>query len=241
MTNGNKVPKSRFDLKSFIERQTLFVQKKATQIWLIAKPLLAPKYWPVYLLSFCIGFALWGPIHGWQKINRWRAERARTEAKIPTVETLQRQLTQLKQELKQAQSTKKAPEFDPGSFSRPALGQVIQGFDWVQTGNAWRLHTGVDIGIPPGSNILAAAAGTAAEISKSAFGDYSVTINHGNGWTSSYANLAKVMIVQGEQLMKGVIIGYSSTTGCNPHQPSFHFALYHDQQPVDPQKIIAGL
>ena len=68
-----------------------------------------------------------------------------------------------------------------------------------------------------------------------------VAISHGDGWKSTYSNLAKVMVINGEPLIKGVIIGTTGNKGCDPLAPCFHFALYHDQQPVNPEKIIDGL
>ena len=237
--NQPKVTKSNF--RTFINYKITNLQKIGTDLWKNARPFLAPKYWPVYFIAFGIGFYLWGPTQGWPKFQSWQSRQTHNKTKLPATETLQLQLNRLKRELQTAQSEKKAPAFDPASFSRPTLGQVIRGFDWIKSGNSWRLHTGVDIGVPPDSNVLASAAGTVIGVKELVPGDYMVSVSHGDGWTSTYSNLAKVMVNNGQPLIKGVIIGTTSTKGCDPLAPCFHFALYHNQQPVDPEKIIDGL
>lgn len=228
-------------LKTHIHRIQVVFGKNAAHLWKQAKPFLAPRYWLIYVLAFSLGFFLWGPAGGWQRIRNWQARQSLPQEKPPTTETLQHQLEQLKQELKSVQSGKKEPPFNPATLSRPGLGQVVQGFDWMQSGNSWRLHSGVDIGVPPGSNVLASAAGTISAIDEIPGGGSEVTINHGDGWETVYSNLAKLLVTEGQQVIKGVIIGISGPSGCDPLKPSFHFAVFHNRQPVDPAKIISGL
>lgn len=238
--NRSHVPtKSRFT--TWLLKQSNTLKRISRTIYQNARPYLALKYWLIYGLAFCLGFYLWGPSQGLHKFQTWQHRLASKEDQLQTRETLQHQLEQLKQQLQTAQSLQKKPVFDPVSFSRPALGQIIRGFDWIKSGNSWRLHNGVDIGLPPGSNIIAAAAGTVADIKESGIGTYSVTVDHGDGWTSLYEDLATVMVKKGQDLIKGVIIGTSGNKGCDPSVPNFHFAIYHDQEVIDPQKIIAGM
>jgi murein DD-endopeptidase MepM/ murein hydrolase activator NlpD len=49
------------------------------------------------------------------------------------------------------------------------------------------------------------------------------------------------MVLEGQTIIKGVIIGISSNKGCDLTVPCFHFAIYQDQKAVDPQKIIQGM
>ncbi len=220
-------------------------KKTARTLYQNARPFLALKYWPIYGLAFCLGLYLWGPSHGLHYLTRacasWQNSLFPRKNQIQSRETLQRQLEHLKRQLQTAQNLPKGPAFDPGTLSRPALGQIVQGYDWIESGNSWRLHTGVDIGLPPGSNIIAAAAGTIEKIQESEGGIYSVTVNHGEGWKSIYTNLATIMVKEGQAIIKGVIIGTSGTKGCDPSMPSFHFGIYHDGQAMDPQKIIQGM
>jgi hypothetical protein len=206
-----------------------------------AKPYLVPKYWTVYLLAFGLGLYLWGPSHGLQKISQWKIRQEHQTNKNSSVETLRHELNRLKQQLRTEQAKKVEPVFDAHSFSRPALGQVVQGFEWTGFQKSWRLHPGIDISLPAGSNIMAAAAGTIIKIEKSPGGFFSVTLDHGNGWESVYADLNNIQVQDGQKVIKGVIIGTSSSTGTHLKTPGFHFGIYHHRQPVDPKNIIEGL
>jgi len=205
------------------------------------KPFLIPKYWPIYLLSFGLGLYLLGPSHGLQKIYQWKLQVEQQRDKNFSVVTLRHELSRLKQQLQIEQSKRIEPPFDPHSFSRPALGPVVQGFEWTGFHKSWRLHPGVDISMPPGSNVMAAAAGTILKIEKIVGGNYTVTIDHGNGWESVYSNLADIQVQDGQKLIKGVIIGATGPAGIQSKMPGFQFGIYHDQQPVDPKNIIEGL
>lgn len=206
-----------------------------------AKPYLVPKYWAIYLLAFGLGLYLWGPSHGLQKISQWKMKQERQTHKSPTVETLRHELNRLKQQLQTEQAKKLEPVFDAHSFSRPALGQVVQGFEWTGFQKSWRLHPGVDISTPAGSNVMAAAAGTVIKIEKALGGRFSVTLDHGSGWESIYADLTDIQVQDGQKVIKGVIVGTSSPAGTHSKVPGFHFGIYHDRQPVDPKNIVEGL
>jgi murein DD-endopeptidase MepM/ murein hydrolase activator NlpD len=241
LRKSNNPRKAKSNFKTLIHRRISELKKTGASLWKNARPFLALKFWPIYFIAFSIGLYLWGPTRGWQKFQNWQSRQTQKRAKLPAAETLQRQLIRLRRELQTAQNEKKVSEFDPANFSRPALGEVIRGFEWVESGNSWRLHTGVDIGVSPGSNILASAAGTVTGIQEINPGNYMVTISHGDGWKSTYSNLVKVMVIEGQAIIKGVIVGTSANSGCDPLVPSFHFELYHGQQPVDPEKVISSL
>ncbi len=232
-------PKSK--LKAWFLHGSAYCKKTAGILYQNARPFLALKYWPLYGLAFCLGLYLWGPGHGFQKLKTWQKNTFPQTNQVQSRETLELQLKRLKRQLQTSQNLQKGPVFDPVVFSRPASGQIVQGFDWFESGNSWRLHTGVDIGMPPGSNIIAAAAGTIEKTRMSEDGTYSVTVNHGDGWTSIYSNLATIMVKEGQAVIKGVIIGTSDAKGCDPAIPSFHFGIYHDGQALDPQKLVPGL
>jgi murein DD-endopeptidase MepM/ murein hydrolase activator NlpD len=205
------------------------------------KPYFALKYWPVYLLSFGLGLYLWGPSHGWRKLYNWKIKAESHTPQNLSVVTLRRELNRLKHQLQIEQLKKVEPVFDPHSFSRPALGQVVQGFEWTDSEKSWRLHPGVDISLPLNSNIIAAAAGTISKVKKTADGGFSVTINHGSGWESVYSDLADVQVQEGQTVLKGIIIGTSGPSGIHSKTLGFHFGIYQDQEPVNPRNIIDGL
>ena len=205
-----------------------------------SRPYLALRFWPIYILAFSFGFYLWGPNHGAVKVKTWLSLAKQHQA-TPTIESLQKELQNLKLKLGQTSPDREVAAFNPALFSRPALGEVIQGFEWLATGNSWRLHAGVDIVLVPGSNILAAAQGTVNSVVQTKQGAYSVTIDHGNDWLSVYQDLASTLVVPGQKVIKGVVVGASGISNCASGQNGFHFSIYHHGEPIDPEKVIAGL
>ncbi len=237
----SRKPEKQRTLNKFLEKKIPLLRKQFIQLWRNAQPFLALRYLPIYLLAFLLGFYLWGPMHGIKTIQNWQNWKTHSKDKPPTTETLKLEINRLKKELKTVRSEPKTPEFNPSNFSRPALGEIIKGFEWMETNNAWRMHTGIDIAVEPGTNIIAAAAGVVTEIKEVSPENYSVTISHGDGWRTIYSSLTKVIVTVGQPIIKGVIIGISGNAGCDSKTPSFHFGIYHNLRPVDPQKIIPGL
>ncbi|HEX7712437.1 MAG TPA: M23 family metallopeptidase [Bacillota bacterium] len=208
------------------------------------RPYLAMKYWPIYLIAFALGFYLWGPGHGIRKIQAWSFPGVARKTDQKSIGNLQQELNRLKRELAQEKGKSSTVVFDPTSFSRPALGEVIQGYDWVYSEKSWRFHPGVDIITSGNPNVLAAAAGMVTKVQKTANGDMTVTLDHGSGWTSYYAGLSGIQVSEGQRITKGVILGASGNLNCLPGESGrigFHFAIYRDQQPLDPRNIIKGL
>ncbi len=222
------------------QKQLIQIRRQGRNLLRSGRPFLAPRYWIIYLCAFGAGFFLWGPTHGLQKIQTWQAARIKQNAKL-SVAALQQEVARLQKELQLQQRPQPGAKFDPQSFSRPALGQVIQKFDWVSDDHAWRLHPGVDLAVPEGTSVMAAAEGMVTAVTKTGSGTYAVTLDHGNDWESVYSNLSKAMVHEGEKVIKGVVVGTSGPKGCYQPQPAFHFGLYHEKQPVDPGKIVDGL
>lgn len=226
-----------------LQGRLTLLKKQASQLFKNSRPYLAPKYWVIYAAAFGLGFYLWGPTHGMISLKKWKPFQPEQSDGITTIQTLQRELEQLKKEihLQKIQEQAKAIEFSPESFSRPAFGEIIQRFDWISENNTWKLHAGIDIGTAPGSNIMAGAEGVVKEISGSSGTGLAVTLEHGAGWESVYGNLAEIKVKKGEQVIKGTIIGTSGRRSCDSQKPGFHFGIIHNQQPVNPEKIILGL
>lgn len=241
---GTRLNRLWLNFKVNCQKNYLVLKKGWRNLTRNAKPFLIPKYWFMYVLSFCVGLYLYGPARGVEQIKKINLMNISQKRQTSSIETLQRELDLLKKDLRQIKKeTDQLPEpaFNPQTFSRPVIGEVVKGFEWIFSDNAWRLHTGVDILVLPESNIMAAAGGMVTEVYELSDGSAGVTINHGNGWESVYTNLSRVLVHKGQKVIKGVVIGISGNTGCATPEPSFHFAIYHDKQPVDPAKLINSL
>jgi len=110
----------------------------------------------------------------------------------------------------------------------PVNGPVVSGF-----GMRWgRMHTGIDIAVPYGTPIHAAASGTV--IYSGWMGGYGnfVIIDHGGGMATGYAHQSSIA-VGGGSVSQGQVIGY---VGCTGHcfGPHLHFEVRINGSPVDP-------
>jgi murein DD-endopeptidase MepM/ murein hydrolase activator NlpD len=111
----------------------------------------------------------------------------------------------------------------------PVNGPVTSPF-----GYRWgRLHAGIDIGVPNGTPIHAAASGTVALAGwVGGYGNYTC-IDHGGGLATCYAHQSSILVSVGQHVTQGQVIGY---TGCTGHcfGPHLHFEVRINGNPVDP-------
>jgi murein DD-endopeptidase MepM/ murein hydrolase activator NlpD len=116
-----------------------------------------------------------------------------------------------------------------GSYIWPVNGPVVSGF-----GMRWgRLHAGVDIAVPSGTPIRAAASGTVAIAGwVGGYGNYTC-INHGGGIATCYGHQSAIGVSVGQSVRQGQVIGSSGCTG-HCFGPHVHFEVRINGQPVDP-------
>lgn len=238
MVKAGKVRKEKY-----LQAKLLSFKKQLSILFKSSLPYLKPRYWVIYTVAFGLGFYLWGPTHGIARIRNWRLFQSEQSSRVSTIEILQREIEQLKKEInmQKLKVQETALGFDPVNLSRPAFGEIIQRFEWVNFNNTWRLHTGIDMVTAQGSNIMASAEGVVKEVTETSRDGLTVILEHGDGWESVYGNLGEVNVKKGDQIIKGTIIGISGGRSCHSKKPGFHFEITHNQQPVDPEKIIKGL
>jgi murein DD-endopeptidase MepM/ murein hydrolase activator NlpD len=119
----------------------------------------------------------------------------------------------------------------PGAppFIWPVNGPITSPF-----GMRWgTLHPGIDIGVPTGTPVHAAAAGKVVWCGwMSGYGNF-VVIDHGGGFATAYGHNSRVAVSCGQEVAQGEVIAYSGCTGfCTG--PHVHFEIRVDGTPVDP-------
>jgi murein DD-endopeptidase MepM/ murein hydrolase activator NlpD len=117
-------------------------------------------------------------------------------------------------------------------FIWPVEGTVTSGF-----GYRWgRMHEGIDISVPEGTPIRAAADGTVileqSEYESGGYGNYTC-IDHGGGLSTCYAHQSSFAASVGAQVSQGDVIGYSGNTG-HSTGPHLHFEVRINGAPTDP-------
>lgn len=101
----------------------------------------------------------------------------------------------------------------------------------------WKFHSGIDLSAASGTPIYATRSGTVttAKYHYSA-GNY-VTINHGDGFSSTYMHMTHYIVGVGQHVEAGQVIGYVGSTGVSTG-PHLHFALYYNGETVNPATYI---
>jgi murein DD-endopeptidase MepM/ murein hydrolase activator NlpD len=116
-----------------------------------------------------------------------------------------------------------------GMFIWPVNGPVVSGF-----GMRWgRMHEGIDIAVPTGTPIRAAAAGSVSIAGPAGgYGNYTC-ISHGGALSTCYAHQERILVSVGQQVAQAQVIGISDCTGhcLGPH---VHFEVRVNGQAVDP-------
>jgi len=113
--------------------------------------------------------------------------------------------------------------FGPTSLTlEPPLGQYAH------------FHTGIDIAAAYGSPVMAAADGLVVSVQHTSvgYGNY-VIIAHGGGLLTLYGHLADTAVVEGQQVVRGQVIGHEGATGLATG-PHVHFEVRVDGAVVDP-------
>ncbi len=94
-------------------------------------------------------------------------------------------------------------------------------------------HKGVDIGASYGTDVLACDSGTVLTATWSDAYGYYVTISHGNGYTTLYAHMSKLLVKKGDVVQKGQAIGRVGNTGVS-RGAHIHLEIWKNGVRIDP-------
>ncbi len=127
-----------------------------------------------------------------------------------------------------AASTRKALA---GGFIWPAKGEVISGFGAKEGGSR---NDGINIRVPRGTQVVAAAAGTVAYAGNElkGFGNL-ILLRHDQGWVSAYAHNDDILVSRGQAVNKGAVIARAGASG-QVAEPQLHFELRQGSKAVNP-------
>src|SRR5215211_5911602 len=120
-----------------------------------------------------------------------------------------------------------------GALNWPVSGPVVSPF-----GMRWgRLHAGIDIAVPSGTAIHAAAAGRVVLMGwVGGYGNYTC-IQHTASMSTCYAHQASFATSNGASVSQGQLIGYSGCTG-HCFGDHLHFETRINGSPVDPMGFL---
>lgn len=161
------------------------------------------------------------------------------------IDAYQAQLNQLEAEIQEitADSLVINPNYIGGEMLWPVPGYTKLSSTFKMrvhpiTG-VYKLHSGIDIPAPTGTNFLAANAGVVVKAGyNTAYGNM-VMIDHGGGVSTLYAHGDKIMVTLGQTVKKGDVVLQVGETGyaTGPHA---HFEVRINGTPVDPLPYVTN-
>jgi len=98
-------------------------------------------------------------------------------------------------------------------------------------------HTGVDIDAPYGTPVRAAGDGDVTGAQMGAGYGREVTLDHGHDVITLYGHLSAVVVVPGQHVTRGEIIGYVGESG-RATGPHLHYEVRLHDVPVNPYKYL---
>lgn len=125
-----------------------------------------------------------------------------------------------------------------GVWSWPVVGPVIRAFDAPDTpyGSG---HRGIDIAVAVGTPVLAPASGVVT-FAGPVGGQLYVSVDHGNGLTSTCSFLSAVLVRKGDLVAEGSIVAMSGAGHVGAIVPHMHFGVRSNGTYIDPMSVLAA-
>ncbi|HEX5007809.1 MAG TPA: M23 family metallopeptidase, partial [Hyphomonadaceae bacterium] len=126
----------------------------------------------------------------------------------------------------------------PRDFIWPVSGELLKDYG---AGDDGLRNDGVNIGVPKGTKVKAAADGEVVYAGSElvGFGNL-ILIRHAGGWVSAYAHAESVLVKEGDMVRQGEAIAEAGATG-NASVPQVHFELRKGREPVNPNDHLPPL
>lgn len=188
-----------------------------------------------------------------QQVDLMTRDRARVEALVQRLETIEGQYGQIRSMfgaggseepsgvwLPPASGSRRGEGADRPSRgdSRPSFWPLAQrGFVTQGLHGGGSDHPGLDIAVPSASYIRAAGGGTVVDVGEDAVYGRFVVIDHGEGYTTLYGHASDTFVSLGQSVRERQVIALSGSTGRSTG-PHLHFEVLVDGEPVDPLSIV---
>ncbi len=124
-------------------------------------------------------------------------------------------------------------------FGRPVPGRITSSFGRRRDPLNKRvsMHEGVDLRGRQGDKIYATADGVVTRaLRNGGYGNF-ITIDHGNGYKTSFAHMNKYLVKRGQKVTRGQVIGLVGSSGRSTG-PHLHYEVLLDNRPINPYKFI---
>ncbi len=134
---------------------------------------------------------------------------------------------------------------DEFSLMWPIEGETLLAYSadrtvYDATLDQYRTNDSIWIAADPGDVVRAAESGTVASAESLPVSGNTVTLEHDNGWRTTYGQLESLLVEPGEEVFKGEIIGYvGQTTKYGVNQGDhLEFSVFVENESVDPKVAV---
>ena len=167
-------------------------------------------------------------------VAQQRAKEIR-DAAAAEIERLEAESKRIAEEL--ANMTSQWGDYAGGAMAWPGIGPVTSefGMRYHPISGRYSMHTGIDIGVPTGYPVHAAADGIVyyAGYNGGGYGNL-VMIDNGSGIVTMYAHNSGFACSVGQIVYRGDVIAYAGSTG-NSTGPHIHFEVRVNGSPQNPR------
>jgi len=179
------------------------------------------------------------------QIRRWdiqRIDNLPTNMVSPPADVIAR----IQKDIKNVKAARaKISDFDDvleNGFIWPVWGRIsgIYGSQRILNGQPRQPHYGIDIALPEGVAVRAAAAGQVTMAEDLYFTGGTIIIDHGYGLNSTYSHLLDMQVKVGDIVPRGQVIGSVGSTGRSTG-PHLDWRINWQNKRLDPQLITGPL
>lgn len=164
------------------------------------------------------------------------------EAKLyQSIEQYRQEISDIESEIKEIALKNLGQQYIGGKFIWPTPGYTTItspfGYRTHPITGIYKLHTGMDIGAPYGTNFLASNDGVVVKAEyNGAYGNM-VVINHGGGVMTLYAHGSEILVSEGDIVKQGQAVLKVGSTGYSTG-PHAHFEIRINGEYLDPADYI---
>ena len=107
----------------------------------------------------------------------------------------------------------------------------------VQAGAPAESHPGIDIAVPTGTAVRAAAAGVVAHAGTDPAYGLFVLLRHIDGYETMYGHASRLVVREGDSVVAGQVIALSGSSGRST-APHLHFEIRREGKSLDPLTVM---
>lgn len=119
------------------------------------------------------------------------------------------------------------------AFIWPVSGRISSGYGW----RGGRMHYGLDIAVPQGSTVVAAASGRVVSAGWMSGYGRTVVLEHDRNLRTLYAHCSSLLVKPSQQVRRGQAVAKVGATG-NATGPHLHFEVHVNGCPQNPLRFL---